>query len=110
MVVVAVADEQDLDVAEVEAEGFNALLDEGRAGFEVAVDEDVALGRDDEIGGEVLAADVIEVAGDAEGREGLGPGGGLEGLLCGESGGTRRGGQLVRKSLRRFTGSPWNLV
>jgi hypothetical protein len=84
VVVVGVADEQDLDVAKMEAEGLDALLDEGHAGFKVAIDENVALERDEEIGGEVFAADIVEVAGDAEGGKGFGPAGSLEGGLGGE--------------------------
>ena len=75
VVVVGVADEQDFDVAEIEAERFDALADLRRGRCEIAVDEDVALRRDDEVGGEIFAADVVEIAGDAERREGLGPGG-----------------------------------
>ena len=46
-----------------------AFLDQRRRRFEIAVDEDVALRRDDEVGGEVLAAHVVEISGDAERRE-----------------------------------------
>ena len=74
VVIVGVADEKDFDVAEFEAEGLDASADQRDRGFKTAVDEDVALRRDDEIGGEIFAADVIEVAGDAEGRERIGPG------------------------------------
>ena len=45
----------------------------GHLRFQVAVDEDVALRRGDEVGGEIFAADVIEIAGDAEGRKRPGP-------------------------------------
>ena len=43
-----------------------AFCDQGRRRFEIAVDEDVALRRDDEVGGEVFAADIVEISGDAE--------------------------------------------
>ena len=43
----------------------------------------VALGRDDEVSGEVLAADVVEIAGNAKRREGLCPGAGLKGFGLG---------------------------
>jgi hypothetical protein len=59
----------------MEAEGFDALADERDRRLEAAVDEDEAVGCDDEIGGQVFAADVIEVAGDAEGGKGFGPAG-----------------------------------
>ncbi len=68
VVVVPVADEQDLDVAEVEAERFDAVLDLRRRGLEIAVDENVALGCRDQVSGQVVAADIIEIAGDAERR------------------------------------------
>ena len=42
-------------------------------GFEIGVDKNVALRGDDEEGGEVSGADVIEVAGYFEGREGSVP-------------------------------------
>ena len=73
VVEVGVADEQDLDVAEVEAELRDAFLDQRRRGCQAGVDQDVAGRRDDEIGGEVLAADVVEVVGDAEGCDRGGP-------------------------------------
>ena len=52
---------------------LDRFLDLRRRGFEIAVDEDVALRRGDQVGGQVLAADVVEIAGDAEWREGRGP-------------------------------------
>lgn len=63
---VGVADEKDLDVTEVKAEFFDAVLDLRDGALEVAVDEDVALRGGDEVGGEVAAADVVEVSGDTE--------------------------------------------
>lgn len=56
-------------------------------GLEVGVDEDVAAGRGDEVGGEVAAADVVEVAGDPEGGDRRGP---VPGDLGGERGGGHR--------------------
>jgi hypothetical protein len=67
------ADEEDLDVGEVEAELLDAFPDERRGSLEAGVDEDVALGRNDEVGGQVFAADVVEVVGDVEWGERLGP-------------------------------------
>ena len=58
---VGVADEQDLDVGEAEAELFDAVTNLRHRLLEVGVDEDVARGGDDKKGREVLAADVIEV-------------------------------------------------
>jgi hypothetical protein len=69
-----VADEKDLRVFVSETKRLNGLLDLRRRRFKVGIDEDVALGRDDEVRGEILRTDVIEVAGNSEGREGLDPG------------------------------------
>jgi hypothetical protein len=66
-------DEQNLDVAEVEAESFDALADQGRQRFQIAVDEDVAFRRDDEVGCQIFAADIVEIARDPKRREGLSP-------------------------------------
>jgi hypothetical protein len=44
-----------------------------RRRLEVGVDEDVALWSGDEVRGEIAAADVVEVVGDAKGRERSGP-------------------------------------
>ena len=74
VIVVRVADEQNLDVAEAEAKRLNALANQRRGRREIAVDEDEAFGRGDEVRGEIAAADVIEIARDAEGRKGLSPG------------------------------------
>jgi len=91
VVVVGVADEQNLDVAEVKAEGLNALLDERHRTFKTGVDEDGALGRDDEIGGQTFAAHIVEVAGDAKGRKSPCPGG------VGGSGERQSGGQAAQQ-------------
>ena len=49
MVAMRVADENDLDVAELEAELLDALLDQRHGIFEIGIDQDVALiGRDQE--------------------------------------------------------------
>ena len=47
---VGVADEQDFDVGELEAKLLDAVADLRGRSFEVGVDEDVALRRDDEVG------------------------------------------------------------
>jgi hypothetical protein len=57
----------------VEAKFFHAGADKGRRADEVGVDEDVAVRRSDEVGGEVTATDVVEVVGDLERGEGSGP-------------------------------------
>ena len=69
MIAVRVTDEQDFDVAEVEAERFDAFSDQRYRGFEVRIDEDKPARRGDEIRAEIFAADVIEISCDVEGRE-----------------------------------------
>src|ERR1700749_1507613 len=75
MVEMTVADEEDLDIAEVKAESLDAVPDQRRRRFEIAVDEDVALGCGNQVGGEIFAADVIQIAGNAKRGEGSRPGG-----------------------------------
>jgi Zn-dependent protease len=57
----------------MEAKLLDAVEDQRRRGFEAGVDQDVAGRRDDQVRREVFAADVVEVVGDAEGRDGGGP-------------------------------------
>jgi len=64
MVAVRVAAEQDLDVGELEPELFDRLLNRRDVALVRAVDEDVALRRDDEERGEAFRADVVDVADD----------------------------------------------
>ena len=73
VIVVPVADEQDLRVGKVKAKCLDALFDLRGRRVEIAVDEDVALWRGDQVGGQILAADVVEIARDVERRERRGP-------------------------------------
>ena len=73
VVEVGLAVEEDFGVGVAEAELLDAVADLGRRGLEVGVDENVAGGGGDEVGGEVAAADVVEVVGDLERGEGSGP-------------------------------------
>ena len=63
---VRAADEEDLDVAELEAELLDAGANEREVVFEIAVDEDVALRGRDQVVREGFAADVVEVTGEVE--------------------------------------------
>ena len=83
MVPVRVADEQDLDVAELESEFLDAGANQRDVGLEIAVDQDVPLRRRDQVVREPLAADVVEIAGDPERRKRLGPVGRLLGRRAG---------------------------
>jgi len=60
-------------VFELEAEFFDAGLNQWNVSLQIAVDEDVALRSGDEIVREAFAADVVEIAGDVKWRERLGP-------------------------------------
>jgi len=75
VVVVCVADEQDLDIAEAEAERLDALADKRCGRFKIAVDENESPRRSDEIGRKIFAADVVEIAGNAKWRKWASPGG-----------------------------------
>ena len=70
---VGMTDEKNFGVAEIEAQCFDALLDLERRRREVAVDQDVSLGGDDQVRSKVFAAYVVKVARDAEWRERLHP-------------------------------------
>ena len=61
------------DVFELEPQLFDAGLDERDVRLEIAVDENVALRRGDQIVRESLASHVVQVSGDLERWEGLGP-------------------------------------
>jgi len=101
VVVVGVADEEGLHLMEVEAEFLDAGADLDGRGNQIAVDENVSAGSGDEVTGEVAAADVVEIAGDTEGRHGSGPvgveagtrGGGQDGVDCGYGCGCGEEGQ-----------------
>src|SRR5262245_49322778 len=71
------ADQQDLDVGKLEPELLDAVADQRDIRLEIAVDEDMAVWRRNEIVCEATASDVIEVAGDLERRKRLRPVGGL---------------------------------
>jgi hypothetical protein len=73
VVEVGVVDEENPDVVIVKAELLYTGANLGRGGGEVAVDENVALWRGDEETGEIAAADVVEIGGDAAGRNDRGP-------------------------------------
>src|SRR4051812_36755931 len=66
MVEVRLGVEEDLHVADVEAELRDARLDQPRGAGVATVDEDVPLRTRDEKGRDVVGTDVIEIAGDAE--------------------------------------------
>jgi len=70
---VRVADQEDLDVAELEPELLDARFDQRNVRLEIAVDEDVPLRRGDEIVRQPFAADVVQIPGDAKCGERFGP-------------------------------------
>jgi hypothetical protein len=62
----ALIDQEDFDVAELEAELFDARTNERDVFLEVTIDQNVTLRRRDQIVCEALAADVVQVADDPE--------------------------------------------
>src|SRR3954451_6700427 len=66
-------DEEDLDIGELETQLFDARSNERDVRFEIAVDENVPLRRGDEIVREPLAADIVQISGEAKRRKRLGP-------------------------------------
>src|SRR4051812_42464699 len=82
------ADQQDLDVLELEPELLDAGSDERDIRFEIAVDENVPLRRGDQIVRQPLAADVVEIARNAEGWKWLRP---VRVVLRGNRAGERQG-------------------
>jgi len=73
VVVMGVADKQDLDLRHQEAELLNAQAYLGRRSGQIAVDEDVSSGRGDQIAGQIAASDIVQIAGNAKGRQGRRP-------------------------------------
>src|SRR5208283_2089746 len=69
MIAMRVADQKDLGVAVLKAKLLNALFDCRHVLFEIGVDQDVALRRVNQVDGEVGGTDVVQVAGNLEGRE-----------------------------------------
>ena len=70
---VGMARQQDLDIGHLEAERLDRFLNQGNRALKAAVDEDVPLGSGDEIGGQILGADVVDIADDLVRRERLVP-------------------------------------
>ena len=73
VIIVRLHRQQDFNVLHLETELLDAGLDQWRGIAEAGIDEDVALFAGDEVAGEVLGADVVEVAGDLEGSDGTLP-------------------------------------
>ncbi len=71
---VGVAGQQDLDVGHlVEAERLHGFGDQGDGALEAAVDQDVPIGRGDQVAGQILRADIVDVVDDAMRGKGLKP-------------------------------------
>src|SRR6185295_3923020 len=70
VIAVGVTAEDNLDVGELEAQLLDGSADRGDSGFEIAIDQDVALGSSDEEGSKLLGADVVDVADHFVWREG----------------------------------------
>src|SRR5260370_10967878 len=74
MIVVRLAGEQIFDVAETEAELFDTGADQGNTFFVVAVEQDTAFRRNEEVRSQKIGADVVDVAGDSIRINGFVPG------------------------------------
>ena len=73
VVPMGMANEQDLHVGKAKAELLDALANLRRRTFEVAVDEDVPVGRGYQIRSQAAAAHVVHVAHNLEGGKGFSP-------------------------------------
>ena len=73
MVVVRVADKQDFYLVEGKSQRLDILFDLRHILHERAIDQDVSLGGDDEIRGQIFRADIEQISRDAMGRDGTGP-------------------------------------
>ena len=67
------ARQQDLDIGHLEAERLDRFLNQGNRALKAAVDEDMPLGSGDQIGGQILGTDVVNIADDLVRREWLVP-------------------------------------
>ncbi len=74
-----VAGQQDLDVDHLEAERFDRFADQRDGPLEPALEENLSLGRRDQVAGSVLRADVVDIADVLVGGERLRPVGLAEG-------------------------------
>ena len=68
MVPVAMADQQNLHILEVEPQRLHIFPDQGHAAREAAVDQDEPLRRRDQIRSQVLTANVVHTADHAKWR------------------------------------------
>jgi hypothetical protein len=73
VIVVCLAVKKNLCIGPAKAEPFYAAANERGRRLKVGVDEDVALGRDDEICGKIARSDIVKVAGDVDGCKRSGP-------------------------------------
>jgi hypothetical protein len=66
MIKMRMTDKQNLCVAILEAEISNVVPDHWDVGLKGTVDQNISLGRHDQVCGQILAANVIEVPGDVK--------------------------------------------
>ena len=71
VIAVRVAAQQDLDICEFEAQFLHRRLDLRHSIVEIAVDQDVTIGRRDQVRPQIVRAHVIYVAHDLESRKRL---------------------------------------
>src|SRR5215813_6227165 len=73
MVIMRVADQENLNVIEFESELLNAGPNQRNVRLEIAVNQDVSLRSSDQVIREAFAADIVEISGDVKWRIRLGP-------------------------------------
>ena len=101
----SVADQQNPGVTEAESKLFNAVSNQRDRIFQAAVDEDVAFGGRDQVRGESLASDVVDIADHAMCGKRRGP----AFVLTGQAAGASEAGALAseaRHPIRRFASRP----
>ncbi len=67
MIPVRVTDQQDMDVSESVAEFLDTVADLRDRDVEVGIDKYVACGCNDQVGGQILAANIVEIGDNAKG-------------------------------------------
>src|SRR6266536_199916 len=93
------ARQQNLDIGHLEAERLDRFLNQGNRAVKAAIDENMPLGSRYEIGGQILGADVVNVADDLVRVEWRVP---LEGALSNGGQGQRQRGEKHGRDLHRW--------
>src|SRR5205814_7307647 len=65
MIRVRMARKKDFDICELESQLFHASPNDGKRSFKTRIDQDVAVGGRDQVGGKPLGTDIVKMIGDA---------------------------------------------